>query len=147
MYLITSRTAQGSGYGAALRIMLSMHALRVYSSDTIYSCHADAKAACAKIAIDGGVLDYLKRGNGHSPSSEPVGDECVGTFPVIAAPISLQEFYDSLPKPFAESVGDKTASEINGPAWLNTAIQAARGGRLKASFFWLMDGSAGCKLS
>jgi hypothetical protein len=128
--------------------MLSMHAFRVYSSDTTYSSHCDAKAACAKTAIDEGVLDYLKRGNGHFPPSDPAGGEQVRTssVQVFLAPISLQNFYDGLPKPFPEVVGDKTALEINGPAWLNTTIQTARGGRLKATFHWLMDGSAGCKL-
>ncbi|KAF8237288.1 hypothetical protein L208DRAFT_1457291 [Tricholoma matsutake] len=136
---------KGSGHGAALRIMLSMHVFRVYSSDAIYSCHFDAKAACAKIAVDEGVLDYLKQGNGHCPSSDSAGDEHMKTssVPVIAGPISLQDFYESLPKPFSELVGDKTASEINGPAWLNTIIQGARGSRLKATFLWLMDRSAG----
>jgi hypothetical protein len=126
-----------------------MHAFRVYSSDVTYSSHSDAKVACAKIAVDEGVLDYLKRGNGHSPPSEPVHDSHVRNSggPVTSGPISLQAFYESLPRPFPELVGDKTALEINGPAWLNTTIQAARGGRLKANFFWMTDGSAGCKLS
>ena len=148
MYLIPLDT-QGSGHGAALRIMLSLHAFRVYSSDPIYSSHSDAKAACAKTAIDEGVLDYLERGNGHCPLSNRTADGCVRTsgVPVFLPPISLQNFYDSLPKPFPEFVGDKTASEINGPAWLNTAIQTARGSKLKATFLWLMDDSAGCKLS
>jgi len=34
--------------------------------------------------------------------------------------LSLQVFYESLLQPFHEPVGDKTAYEINGPAWLNT---------------------------
>jgi hypothetical protein len=125
-----------------------MHAFRVYSSDATYSCHSDAKSACAEIAVGEGVIDYLKQGNGHCPSSDP-GDEHVRTSsaPVIAGPISVQDFYESLPKPFPEFVGDKTASEINGPAWLNTTIQGARGGRLKANFHWMIDGSAGCKVS
>ena len=146
---VSDLNTQGSSHGAALRIMLSMHAFRVYSSAPIYSSHSDAKTACAKSAIDEGVLDYLKRGNGHFPPSNPTGDDHVRTssVQVFPPPISLQNFYESLPKPFPEPVGGKTASEINGPAWLNTTIQTARGGRLKATFLWLMDGSAGCKLS
>jgi hypothetical protein len=129
--------------------MLSTHAFRVYSTDTTYSCQSDAQAACAKSAIDEGVLDYIKQGNGHRPPSDPPSDEPVmPCAPVIRGPpITLQDFYESLPKPFPESFGDQTASEINGPAWINTAIQGARGGRLKANFHWLMDTSAGCKAS
>jgi hypothetical protein len=148
VYLIIASVTQGAGYGAALRILLSMHAFRVYSSDTTYSSHSDAKAACAKTAVDEGVIDYLKRGNGHSPPSEPVHDSHVriSGMPVTAGPISLQAFYESLPRPFPELVGEKTALEINGPAWLNTTIQAAKGGRFKATFFWMTDASAGRKL-
>lgn len=148
VFLIVSCNTQTSAHGAALRIMLSMHAFRVYSSEATYSCPSDAKVACTKSAIDEGVLDYIKRGNGHNLSLAPIGDEHMGTSsaPAITGPISLQDFYESLPKPFPEFVGEKTASEINGPAWLNTTIQTARGGRLKAAFFWLMDGSVGCRL-
>jgi hypothetical protein len=62
------------------------------------------------------------------------------------SPLSLQEFYDALPRPFPEQFGDKAAVEINAPAWLNVTVQSARGGKLTPSFMWFTDGGNGREL-
>lgn len=65
----------------------------------------------------------------------------------ITTALTLQRFYDSLPQPFPESFGDKSATEINAPGWLNTIIQSARGGQLSTSFIWISEGTLGCRYS
>jgi hypothetical protein len=106
------------------------------------------------IALDQGVLDYIKHGNGQTQPSvpEPLNDEnmentekVTDTISPPPSALSLQTFYEALPQPFPEPFGDKTASEINAPAWLNTTIQASRGGKLSTNFIWINDGILGRK--
>jgi len=135
-------------YGSALRIGLSPHSLRVYSTDTTYITALDAKQACAKIALDQGVLEFIKYGNGQSQptvrSSTDGGKEAI-VDPTTVPILSLQSFYESLPRPFPEDVGDKTAVEINAPCRFNTAVQHARGGKLSTTFIWIAGESPGRK--
>lgn len=135
----------GTECGAALRIQLTAHALRVYSTDTIYATPAEAKVACATVALNQDVLEYIKYGNGQTqPSPEGPPPESTNDTPAAESPaLSLQQFYETLPRPFPEIAGDITAAEINAPTWLNTTAQASRGGRLKLSFLWLSDGALG----
>ena len=122
--------------------------MRVYSTDTTYITALDAKRACAKIALDQGVLDFIKFGNGQSQptvrSSTDGGKEAI-VDPTTVPVLSLQSFYESLPRPFPEDVGDKTAVEINAPGRFNTAMQHARGGKLSASFTWIAGETPGRK--
>jgi hypothetical protein len=110
----------------------------------------ESKRACAKLALEQGLLDFIKFGNGQThpavirddqewESSQMETDH----FPQDLSPLSLQEFYEALPRPFPESFGDKTAVEINAPAWLNVTVQSARGGKLSPSFMWFTDGGNG----
>jgi hypothetical protein len=135
--------------GCALRIKLSKHLYRIYSSDTSFDQLSEAKKVCAQTALDQGVLDFIKHGNGQSePARRPASHEIDRLEPegdTPAAPLSLQAFYEALPKPFPESLGEKAVAEINAPGWLNSLIQSARGGKLSTNFIWLTDGSIGCK--
>lgn len=146
--------------GCALQIELSPHSLRVYSSDTKYDTVAEAKAVCAKVALDQGVLEYIRHGNGQTEPEKPTvassnadtdpqesGNEAVYT---SASPLTLQSFYETFPQPFPENFGDKAAAEINAPSWLNSTIQLARGGKLSATYIWTTNetswsGNFGCK--
>jgi hypothetical protein len=137
--------------GCALRIQLSPHSIRVYSSDTKYETIAEAKAICAKVALEQDVLDYIKRGNGQvepEKSSIYMSDGDADTQETATnatytppAPLTLQAFYGTFPQPFPENFGDKSAVEINAPSWLNTAIQGARGGKLSSHFIWTTNGT------
>ena len=137
--------------GCALRIELSPHAIRVYSSETKYETLAEAKAACAKVAIDQGVLEYIRHGNGQTgpekpPISMPDADADAQEAHTKATytpptPLTLQAFYETFPQPFPENLGDKSAAEINAPSWLNTAIQGARGAKLSTNFIWTTNGT------
>ena len=136
--------------GSALRIALNAHVIRVYSVDPIYNSAKEAKVACAKVALEEGVIDFIQFGNGQTQPPLKVEqdeqDEMTNetnekkeTTTTLLKPLTLQEFYDSLPKPFPESVGEMTASEINAPSWLNTTMQSARGGQLHSSFTPIVD--------
>jgi hypothetical protein len=132
----------------------------VYSSDTAYETITEARAACAKVALDQGVLEFIKHGNGQvEPEKSPIGVPDVDADAQEAetkskyippTPLTLQAFYESFPQPFPENFGDKSAVEINAPSWLNTAIQGTRGGKLSTNFIWttngnLWGGNLGCK--
>ncbi|KAF9467629.1 hypothetical protein BDZ94DRAFT_1248588 [Collybia nuda] len=142
----------GQGFGAALRIQLAPHSSRVYSTDTVYGTNLDAKIGCANVALQEGVLDYIKHGNGQTEPAVPsdrVDDRVPEPLTNLTSALSLQAFYETLPQPFPEPVADKTASEINAPVWLNTLLQSARGARLKPKFIWMMGvihGLHGCIL-
>lgn len=134
-----------------MRIQLTKHSLRVYSCDSIFNSESDAKAACAQKALNEGVLDYIKFGNGQK---EPVQlcledrepelfDQQRLSTKLKTRPVTLQSYYESLPQPFPESFGSKPAAEINAPSYINTLLQSARGGRLKYNFYWIMDKSTG----
>lgn len=105
-----------------------------------------AKAACAADAIAEGILDFIKFGNGQTAPAEkrllaPQDDETQSAPPPIA--LTLQGFFEALPRPLPEPVDDKTVAEINAPGWLNTRIQSARGGKLELKFIWTTDTKLG----
>lgn len=103
------------------------------------------------MAIDQDALEYIKYGNGQveppqiKPSNDNGTEEVTEVAPPATTAISLQSFYESLPQPFPEAVGDMTAAEINGPAWINTILQTSRGGQFRISFTWVTDGALGRK--
>lgn len=149
----------GLGQGCALRIALSPYSQRVYSSDTKYDAAEEAKSVCAQVALDQGVLEYIKHGNGQiipekaiaasdrDADGQEAKDAAMYTPP---SPSTLQSFYETFPQPFPENFGDKTAAEINAPSWLNTTIQSARGSKLSTNYIWttngtLWGGNFGCK--
>jgi hypothetical protein len=104
----------------------------------------EAKQACAKIALEQGVLDFIRFGNGQTRPAVPIDEYEKVESKTLPSAISLQAFYESLPQPFPEQFGDKTALEINAPAWLNVTVQAARGGKLNPNFIWITNGRIGC---
>ena len=125
---------------------MNAHVLRVYSVDPIYNSAKEAKIACAKVALEEGVIYFIQFGNGQTrPPLKVEQDEQYEMAnekketTTLLKPLTLQEFYDSLPQPFPESVGEKTASEINAPSWLNTTMQSARGVQLQSSFTPIVD--------
>lgn len=142
------------GHGAAFRISLNPHVFRAYSVDPMYDTVRAARIACAKVAIDQGVIDFIQYGNGQLEPAKVV-DDGVTDYDMDMSPdylpsipakgISLQDYYESLPQPFPEEVGQQTASEINAPAWLNMAIQSARGGRLVLHFTPIADNERNCE--
>lgn len=128
-------------------MQISPQSARVYSVQTTYSSPGEAQAACARAAIEEDVLDFIRYGDGQTGPAVKLGPNDGDTFNGEPIPPglesvqswSVQAFYEALPRPFPESVGDKSASDINSPAWLNTTIQAARGSRLVSNFIWTAD--------
>jgi hypothetical protein len=133
-------------YGCALQIKLSLHLFRVFSVDVGHPSFEAAKAACAADAIAEGILDFIKFGNGQTVPAErrlfqPQEDDAVSSAPPIA--LTLQGFFEALPRPLPEPVDDKTVAEINAPGWLNTLVQSARGGKFEHKFIWTTDTKLG----
>ncbi|KAH9170253.1 hypothetical protein EDB89DRAFT_1334952 [Lactarius sanguifluus] len=144
IFLIDSKPT--GKYGCALQIKLSLHLFRACSVDVDYATFEVAKAACAADAIAEGILDFIKFGNGQTAPAErrpfaPQEDEAQSAPPPIA--LTLQGFFEALPRPLPEPVDDKTVAEINAPGWLNTLIQSARGGKLELKFIWTTDTKLG----
>ncbi|KIJ06047.1 hypothetical protein PAXINDRAFT_20735 [Paxillus involutus ATCC 200175] len=135
--------------GCALRIQLSPNVVRVYLSDSTFDTYPEAKVACAKAAVSEGVLDFIKHGNGQTrpllptPFSPPASSEQAASIVNARTPLTLQSFYDSLPRPFPEPFETNDAVEINAPGWLNGMIQNARGGKLAITFLFTSDGTPG----
>ncbi|KAI0309101.1 hypothetical protein OF83DRAFT_1159297, partial [Amylostereum chailletii] len=141
------RDRPAAKYGYALRIQLSPHSSRVYSVDAIHDDEDLAKAMCAQDAISQGVLDYIMHGNGQKQPALPeylppatITDEETAT-PI--AGLSLQGFFESLPRPFPEPVEGKSANDINAPSWLNVLVQTARGAKIATKFIWISDMKCG----
>src|SRR5271169_2098139 len=133
-------------HGSALRIALNAHVFRAYSVDPVYNNAKEAKIACAKVALEEGVIEFIQFGNGQTQPPPKVErdeqDEMVNEkkeATTLLKSLTLQEFYDSLPRPFPESVGEVTASGINAPGWLNAMMQSARGVQLHSTFTPIVD--------
>lgn len=144
IFLIDSKPT--GKYGCALQIKLSLHLFRACSVDVDYASFEEAKAACAADATAEGILDFIKFGNGQTAPAErrlfaPQEDEAQSSPPPIA--LTLQGFFEALPRPLPEPVDDKTVAEINAPGWLNTLVQSARGGKLELKFIWTTDTKLG----
>ncbi|KAG1744954.1 uncharacterized protein EDB91DRAFT_1345827 [Suillus paluster] len=138
----------GHTQGCALRIELSSHVVKVYASDTIYDTYNEAKAACAEAALCEGVLEFIKHGNGQqrpaSPQLYPPSSSNInGVSASKQPPLTLQAFYDSLPRPFPESFESKDANTFGAPGYMNTLVQNARGGKVTITFVFTSDGTPG----
>lgn len=108
-----------------------------------------AKAACAADAIAEGILDFIMFGNGQTAPAEmrlfePQQDDATSAAPPVT--LTLQGFFEALPRPLPEPVDDKTVAEINAPGWLNSLIQSARGGKFEHKFIWTTDTKLGSML-
>ncbi|KAH9984915.1 hypothetical protein BJV77DRAFT_1086925 [Russula vinacea] len=89
------------------------------------------------------LIDSKPTGNGPSREAafEPHEDDVTSASPPVT--LTLQGFFEALPRPLPEPVDDKTVAEINAPGWLNTLIQSARGGKFEQKFIWTTDTKLG----
>ena len=88
-------------------------------------------------------------GNGQTAPAEkrlfdPQQDDATSAAPPVT--LTLQGFFEALPRPLPEPVDDKTVAEINAPGWLNSLIQSARGGKFEHKFIWTTDTKLGSML-
>lgn len=122
-----------------------MHVYRVCSVDVVYPAFEVAKATCAADATAEGILDFIKFGNGQTTPAErrlfQQEDDAMLATPSVA--LTLQGFFEALPRPLPEPVDDKTVAEINAPGWLNGLIQSARGAKFEHKFIWTTDTKLG----
>lgn len=139
-------------HGAALRISLNAHVFRAYSVDPIFNYQRLAKLACAQSAVREGVLDFIKFGNGQTQPTKGAEDELGGSSAILREltplppqkGLTLQEFFETLPRPFPENFGEASITEFNTPAWLNLTLQSARGARLVSSYTPIVDSVRHC---
>jgi hypothetical protein len=139
-------------HGAALRISLNAHVFRAYSVDPIFNYQRLAKLACARSAVREGVLDFIKFGNGQTQPTKAAENDLEDPVEILreSTPspppkgLSLQEFFETLPRPFPETIGEASVNEFNAPAWLNLTLQSARGGRLISSYTPVVDSVRHC---
>ncbi|KAJ7034742.1 hypothetical protein C8F04DRAFT_560026 [Mycena alexandri] len=120
-------------HGAVLKIQLAPHCFRVYSCEAIFDSAMEAREHCAAAAIDEGVLEFIRHGNGQTapqanPTSVPSQQFTLQT---------LQTFYESLPRPLEEDFGQKTAAEINGSGTLATLLATSTGSHFIPEFYHL----------
>ncbi|KAF8519305.1 hypothetical protein JB92DRAFT_2786838 [Gautieria morchelliformis] len=139
-------------FGCALKISLSSNVQRTYSVlvSIDHPRKSLAKAACAKLALEQGVIEFIKHGDG---LKEPIVVPFVGAEatlpPTPPTGMTLQAFHAALPKPLPDQIGTKSSGESNAVAWLNTMVQTAKGSRMTVTFHWYMDtkiGLHGCLL-
>ena len=96
-------------------------------------------------------MDYIKFGNGQktpalAPLEDPLGfdnesvtRESTKDKTGRARLVTLQNFFDSLPKPFPENLGNHTALSLNAPTLLNSHLQLAKGARLSSQFYFIEE--------
>lgn len=134
-------------WGSALRIGLSNEQWRVWSVDTTFDDPVDAQVACCKMYEDE-ILEYLREKATGILSSAPTSDsKPVPSVLSAAATWTVQQYFETLRKPFPEDIGNKTAIEINAPSWFNSMLQTSRGSKLAANFIWTESTKHGCKSS
>ncbi|KAF8258505.1 hypothetical protein EI94DRAFT_1911940 [Lactarius quietus] len=114
-------------------------------------CHVRRSQSRVRRGCDcRGILDFIKFGNGQTVPAErrlfaqpePEDEEQSAAAPPPIA-LTLQGFFEALPRPLPEPVDNKTVGEINAPGWLNMLIQSTRGGKLELKFIWTTDTKLG----
>ncbi|KAF8583692.1 hypothetical protein K439DRAFT_1661156 [Ramaria rubella] len=144
VYLVEQKLADA--YGCALKISLSANIQRTYSVlvSLDYPRRSMAKVACAKVALEQDVLNFIKHGDGlEHPVVTPFGGAEASLSAPIPAVTTLQAFHAALPKPMPDNIGIKSNGEINAVAWLNNMVQIAKGSRMTATFHWHTDSKLG----
>ncbi|RXW14770.1 hypothetical protein EST38_g11087, partial [Candolleomyces aberdarensis] len=142
--------------GCALRLALTSHAMRIYSSSPEYSNFDQARAACALVALEEGIREYIMYGNGQKfkpvkASSTSEGSRRAHVVPPLHKQLSLQEFFDTLPRPFVETIDEnKGVYEHQWSGRLNIIIQGAKLHTCRASYHFSSSGTknslTGCVL-
>ncbi|KAI6012238.1 hypothetical protein EDC04DRAFT_741974 [Pisolithus marmoratus] len=139
----------GLKYGCALQVKLSPHVDHVYMTEPTFDTYDEAKDACAKAAISEGALHFIKHGDGqvrpHSPRQSPnlPSDEGIKHLEHRKPPLTLQNFFDSLPRPLPETFDTSDAYRINASAWLSSLIQNSKGGKFAATFYYISGATPG----
>ena len=126
----------------ALPVKLSMHLFRVLSVDVVHLTFEAAKAMCAADTISEGIFDFIKFGNGPTAPAERrlfQKDDTMSAPPPVA--LTLQGFFEALPRPLPEPVDDRVVVEINAPGWRDGLLRSARGGKFEHKFIWMDKGS------
>ncbi|KAH8114006.1 hypothetical protein DFH11DRAFT_1483807, partial [Phellopilus nigrolimitatus] len=143
-----------SAFGCALVVELSPHSQRVYSVSTTYDTKSSAKKGGSEAAIREGVLDFIKFGNGQTKpaialaktlDNASIKRESEFEKKGRSNAVSLQTFFDGLPRPFPENINNKIIPNLNIPGMIYTTLHRARGARLNLKFYFIDEnGLHGC---
>ena len=87
------------------------------------------------------MVDFIMHGNGQKAKPEPSPEQPRPTVPARQIPsyiqMSVQEFFDALPRPFIEPIDDgKIASDVQWANMLNMIIQSAKMHGLRTMFYF-----------
>lgn len=113
-------------WGAAFRVDLPLP--QFYATDQIYPNEKEAQSACARIAISEGVLKEIKALHPSSQSSGAINES--------SCDMSLQMWFDKLPRPLPSFFDDKVLTEIHGAVTLDSWAGKARGARFKMHYYF-----------
>lgn len=122
----------------------------MYSTDATFASKDEAKASCARQAVEDGVLEYIKFGNGQKAPPPKDLPSRPGTS--HSQRYSLQEYFETLPRPFPVDVGHKSAHEFQAASWLNSMIQHTKIPQFKTAYYYTNSdvrgggGLSGCVL-
>ncbi|KAF6756731.1 hypothetical protein DFP72DRAFT_893610 [Ephemerocybe angulata] len=138
-YVVYRQKKSKENIGCAIRIALTPNALRIYSTNPDYNSPERAREACALLATEDGVEEYIMYGNGQKTKPQESEEPIPPAKPVATRPLfkqmSLQDYFDSLPRPFSEAIDEsKGASEIPWSSMMNIIIQGAKLRTVKAMF-------------
>ncbi|ESK95424.1 hypothetical protein Moror_3862 [Moniliophthora roreri MCA 2997] len=120
-YRHAERLQKGGKYGYALLVQFCKGSFRVYSTSALWDDEKQARAECASVALQDGIIDYIHSGLDGDPEDPSPSWS------------NLQHFYESLPQPFPESFGGATAEQIHAVKWLDGAVKQAND--VKHAFF------------
>ncbi|KAJ4490684.1 hypothetical protein J3R30DRAFT_3694404 [Lentinula aciculospora] len=135
-------------HGAALKVQITSRTFRVYS--TPEDTKSDAQVACAQIAIDSGILEFIKFGDGQvrpsspNPSASNTQDATMWS--------NVQEFMETIPRPFPEPEFEHNPLIVEGKIlqWFNKLrqdVNKSRASPLQFYFHFLQVKHAhGCLL-
>ncbi|KAF9041901.1 hypothetical protein BDZ89DRAFT_1059928 [Hymenopellis radicata] len=135
-YTFNSNKEPSQKLGAALRVSWSPSAFKDYSCFPNFDTVEQAKTECAQNALMGGLRDLEKAPKNYKHTEHQTNA------------ITLQAYFDSLPRPFPEPECEKPlASDVEITGWMNTLIQGAKGTFVRASFLpFIENGLPGCVL-
>ncbi|EAU84114.2 hypothetical protein CC1G_06976 [Coprinopsis cinerea okayama7 len=135
-------------WGMALRVALSLHQAETYSTEATFESKAKAKAQCASTALKEDLLEYLKSGEGNGePSARFPSGLGIQLQRAASHRYSLQEYFDTLPKPFPIEVGQKSALDLKPVNWVNSLVQGTKVPGLKVNYYFTSSDQGAASLS
>ena len=146
-------------YGCVLIVELTPHCKRLFSVPPAFESRSLAKKECSTEAIAQGIIEFIKHGNGQAKPATPTAKTLLENLDAAngnegkeetssgekgrKGALSLQVFFDSLPKPFPEEVKAEVET-ISAVGILNSTLQTAKGAKLTLDWFFVNEHGCEC---